>query len=158
LVFLLFQPLFTESSCGDQLLASPPFSCVLSEFLPLLLCASFQLIVYCSGFFFCWGGVSLPRVGMLVYPRGGWGSTMWCLALTCLVCQISPKQVWSWCLIAWKPSCFLSVTWHGEAFYGLGAQGVEVLILLGALFLPSVAPVSQQGFCFTELTLSASAP
>jgi hypothetical protein len=40
----------------------------------------------------------------------------------------------------------LSVRWHGEAFYGLGLQGVEVLILLGALFLPSVALVSQQGF------------
>jgi hypothetical protein len=37
------------------------------------------------------------------------------------------------------------VRWHGEAFYGLGVQGVKVLILLGALF-PSVAPASQQGF------------
>jgi hypothetical protein len=58
----------------------------------------------------------------------------------------------------WESSCFLSVTWHGEAFHRLGVQGVEVLILLGALFLPSVAPVSQQGFWFMELMLSASAP
>jgi hypothetical protein len=36
--------------------------------------------------------------------------------------------------------------WCGEAFYGLGVQGVEVLILLGALFLPSVTPASQQDF------------
>jgi hypothetical protein len=36
--------------------------------------------------------------------------------------------------------------WYGEAFYGLGVQAVEVLILIGALFLPSVSPVSQQGF------------
>jgi hypothetical protein len=36
--------------------------------------------------------------------------------------------------------------WHGEAFYGLGVQGVEVLILLVALFLPTVVPASQQGF------------
>jgi hypothetical protein len=36
--------------------------------------------------------------------------------------------------------------WFGEAFYWLGVQGVEVLILLGALFLPSVAPSSQQSF------------
>jgi hypothetical protein len=43
-------------------------------------------------------------------------------------------------------SCFLSVTWHGEAFHGLGAQGVKVLIFLGALFPPSVAPASQQDF------------
>jgi hypothetical protein len=55
-------------------------------------------------------------------------------------------------------TCFLSVMWHAEAFYGLGVQGVEVLILLGALFLPSVAPASQQGFGVTALTLSGSAP
>jgi hypothetical protein len=36
--------------------------------------------------------------------------------------------------------------WHGEALYGLGVQGVKILILLGAFFLPSVAPVSQQEF------------
>jgi hypothetical protein len=36
--------------------------------------------------------------------------------------------------------------WHEEAFYGLGVQGVEVLILLGALFPPSVTPASQQYF------------
>jgi hypothetical protein len=35
---------------------------------------------------------------------------------------------------------------HGEALYGLGFQGVEALIPLGALFLPSVDPVSQQNF------------
>jgi hypothetical protein len=59
---------------------------------------------------------------------------------------MSPKQVWSWHLVVWEPSCFLSVTWHGEALYGLGVQGVEVLILLGALFVASVAPASQQDF------------
>jgi hypothetical protein len=48
--------------------------------------------------------------------------------------------------VAQQPSCFLSVTWHGEALYRLGVHGVKVLILLGALFLPSVAPVSQQEF------------
>jgi hypothetical protein len=32
--------------------------------------------------------------------------------------------------------------WHGEAFYGLGVQVVKVLILLGALFLPSGSSVS----------------
>jgi hypothetical protein len=64
------------------------------------------------------------------------------------------RRRWQW----WQPTSFLSVMWCGEAFYGLGVQGVEVLILLGALFLPSVAPVSQQGFGVTELTLSGSAP
>jgi hypothetical protein len=53
-------------------------------------------------------------------------------------------------------TCFLSVMWRGEAFYGLGVQDVKVLILFSASFLPSVAPVSQQYFLFTELTLSAS--
>jgi hypothetical protein len=41
---------------------------------------------------------------------------------------------------------FLSVVWYGEAFYGLGVQGVKVLLLLGALFPPSVAPASQEDF------------
>jgi hypothetical protein len=48
--------------------------------------------------------------------------------------------------------------WCGEALYELGVQGVEVLILLGVLFLPSVASVSQQDFGVTELTLSGCAP
>jgi hypothetical protein len=75
-----------------------------------------------------------------------------------LVCQMSPKQVWSQCLAAQEPSCFLSVTWPGEAFRRLGVQGVEVVILFAAFFLPSVAPASQQGFGVTELTLSSSVP
>jgi hypothetical protein len=48
--------------------------------------------------------------------------------------------------------------WHGEAFSGLGIEGVKVLILTGALFLPSVAPASQQGFGVMELTLFSSTP
>jgi hypothetical protein len=36
--------------------------------------------------------------------------------------------------------------WCGETLYRLEVQGVEVLILLGALFLPSIAPASQQDF------------
>jgi hypothetical protein len=59
---------------------------------------------------------------------------------------MSPKQVWRQCLVAQKLSWFFSVTWHGESLYGLGVQGVEVLILLCALFLPSVAPAPQQDF------------
>jgi hypothetical protein len=75
-----------------------------------------------------------------------------------LVCQMSPKQVWSWCLVAMQPSCFLCVICHGEAFHGLGVQGVKILILTGALFPPNVVPASQQDFGVTELTLSASVP
>jgi hypothetical protein len=59
---------------------------------------------------------------------------------------MSPKQVWSQHLVTQELSYFRSVTWSGEALYGLGVQGVEVLILLGALFPPSVAPESQQDF------------
>jgi hypothetical protein len=46
----------------------------------------------------------------------------------------------------------------GEAFYRLGIQSVEVLIFLGALFTPNVAPASQEGFGVMELMLSGSAP
>jgi hypothetical protein len=60
-----------------------------------------------------------------------------------LVCQMSPRQVWSQPLVVQQPSCFLSVMWHGEAFHGIGVQGVELLILLAALFLISVVPASQ---------------
>jgi hypothetical protein len=46
----------------------------------------------------------------------------------------------------------------GEAFHGLGVQSVEGLILVGALFPASVAPVSQGGYGVTGLVLSASVP
>jgi hypothetical protein len=49
-----------------------------------------------------------------------------------------------------------NVVWR--SFVQAGVQGVEVLIHLGALFLPSVALASQQDFLFIELTLSASVP
>jgi hypothetical protein len=71
---------------------------------------------------------------------------------------MSPKQVWSQQLVVAEALLFSRVTWCGEAFYGLGVQGVEVLILLGALFSASMAPASQQGFGVMELMLSASAP
>jgi hypothetical protein len=83
---------------------------------------------------------------MLIYPRGVCGNTECCLFAHLLVCWMSPKQVWSRHLATWKPSCFLSVTSCGEALYGLGVQGVDVLILLGSVFLPSVAPASQRNF------------
>jgi hypothetical protein len=61
-------------------------------------------------------------------------------------------------LITHQLSCFLSVMWHAEAFYGLRVHGIKVLIVLDALFLPSVTPVSQQVFWFMELMMSASIP
>jgi hypothetical protein len=138
---LSFQPLFTESSCEDQLLTPPPFSSTLSATPPPLLCVSFQFLVYCSVFcfyFFCrWGGQS-AHGAMLVSPRGGWRNTAGCLVLSCWSAGCLPGRFGASGWQCRQPYCFLSVTWHGEAFYGLGVQGVEVLILLGALFLPSL--------------------
>jgi hypothetical protein len=82
---------------------------------------------------------------MLVYPRSGCGNTVCCLFAHLLVCWMSVKQVWSWSLAVCEPFCFLSVMWYREALYGLGVQGIEVLIPFGTFFLPSVAPVPQQG-------------
>jgi hypothetical protein len=83
----------------------------------------------------------------LVCPGGYAGLSQGCLweyhmmlGAHLLVCRMSPKQVWSKSLVVWESSYFLSVMWCGEALYRLGVQGVEVLILLGAFFLSSVAP------------------
>jgi hypothetical protein len=124
---------------------------------PQLLC---YVLVFSSLFiqiFFLWMCPS-AQGAMLVYPRGGWGNTAWHLVLTCLVCRMSPKQAWSWYLAAVAAHLFSQCNVAWRAFYGLGVQGAEVLILLVALFLLSVAPTSQQGFWVTELMLSASAP
>jgi hypothetical protein len=85
------------------------------------------------------GGQS-AQGAMLVFPLGvavgilhyAWCSPVW--SAECLPSRFG-AGFWQW----WEPSCFLSVMWCGEAFYRLGVQGVKVLILLGALFLPSVA-------------------
>jgi hypothetical protein len=91
-------------------------------FLPPLLCASFQFIVYCTVFCFCWGGwgVSLPR-GLCWFISGvaggmlsdAWHSPVW--SAKCLPSRFGDGGWWQQ-----QPSCFLSVTWHGEAFYRLG--------------------------------------
>jgi hypothetical protein len=49
-----------------------------------------------------------------------------------------------------------NVLWR--SLHGQGVQDVESLILVGAFFLPSVAPVSQGSFGVTELGLFASVP
>jgi hypothetical protein len=97
------------------------------------------------GFFFAGRVVSLSR-GYAGLSQGWLWEYHVMLVAHLLVCQMSHKQVWNQCLVAQESSCFLSVMWCGEALYGLRVQGVEVLILLGALFLPSVAPASQQDF------------
>jgi hypothetical protein len=67
---------------------------------------------------------------------------------------MSSKQDWSCHLVVQQHSCFLSATWHGEAFHRLGVQGVEVLIFLGALFLPSLAHAA----CFCTLVAILDLP
>jgi hypothetical protein len=52
--------------------------------------------------------------------------------LTC--CSASPKQVWSWHLVASVPSCFVSVMWHGEALCGPGFRVSELHFLLVVFF------------------------
>jgi hypothetical protein len=82
---------------------------------------------------------------MLVYPGVAMEYHVM-LGAHLLDCQMSPKQVWNWLLEVQEPSYFLGVTWCGEALYGFMVQGVEVLLLLGGLFLPCVAPASKQDF------------
>jgi hypothetical protein len=60
----------------------------------VLLFRSLSIVQYFF-FFFCRARGQSAQGAMLVYPSGSWGNTVWCLALTCLVCRMSPKQVWS---------------------------------------------------------------
>jgi hypothetical protein len=72
---LPFQPLFTESSHGDQLLAPVPFSGALIASRPLCCVLVFSsLFIQFLVFFFRAGGQS-AQGSMLVYPRGGWWNT-----------------------------------------------------------------------------------
>jgi hypothetical protein len=72
---VLFQSLFTESLCGDQLLAPPAFSSVLRAPCPLLR-IPFQFLVYYSiGFPFFLRGRESVQGAMLVYPRRICGNT-----------------------------------------------------------------------------------
>jgi hypothetical protein len=122
------------STLSEISIATPAFT-FSSNSTPLL-CVHFQFLIYCSVFFFFFFfllGESFCQGGYagLVYPRGDWCSSVGLLNVS----QAGLKPV---C----QPSCFLSVTWCGEAFHGLGVQGVEVLILLAALLKPRVAPAS----------------
>jgi cytochrome c oxidase subunit IV len=118
--------LFAESLHGDQLLALPPFSGSLTA--PHPLC---YVLVFSSLF--------IVQVGFFVFILGVAGGILceaWCSSIGLL--NVSQAGL--------EPSCFLSVMWCREALYGLGVQGVEVLILLVTLLLPIVTPASQQYF------------
>jgi hypothetical protein len=112
----------------------------------MLVFSSLYIVQSFCLFGFFEGLVSLPRGLCWFIPgvAGGIPCDAWCLPVWSFECFPSRFGAGVW--QQQQPTCFLSVTWHGEAFYGLGVQGVKVLILLGVLFLPSVAPVSQQGF------------
>jgi hypothetical protein len=126
-----------------------PLPLVCSNYLALSSACPFQFLFYYSGFFVlsCGAGVSLSRGLCWFIPGELWEYHM---SLICSpVCLHLPSRFGagvSWC---GNPMGFLSVTWHGEALYGLGVWGVWFL-------LRSMAPVSQQDFWFTKLTLSAS--
>jgi hypothetical protein len=75
---LTFQSLFTESLHGDQLLALPQFSGTLTAPCPLCCVLVFSSLFIVQFFFvsvFCRAGGQSAQWTMLVYPRGGWGST-----------------------------------------------------------------------------------
>jgi hypothetical protein len=82
----------------------------------------------------CWF-ISGVAVGI---PRDAWGSTVGLPGVSQAglepVSGSTGVLLFSLCNVARR------------SFVWAGVWGVEVLILLGALFLPSVAPVSQQDF------------
>jgi hypothetical protein len=130
--------LFGKSSHGDQLFASPAFSGALSATPPFCFVLIFSSLFIVQFLFLCMGGLVCPG-GYAGLSQEWLGKYHVMLGAHLLVCQMSPKQVWSQPLAVWQPSCFLSVMWCGETFHGLGVQGVKVLILLAALFPASVA-------------------
>jgi hypothetical protein len=86
-----------------------------SSTLPPLLHVPFQFLVY--SFLLGGGGSVCP--GCYAGLSQGW---LWeyhvMLVAHLLICRMSSKQVWSLCLVAWEPSCFLSVMWHGKLCMG----------------------------------------
>jgi hypothetical protein len=91
----------TECLCTDQLPALPPFSGVLKAPTLSAVC-SFSVPCLLFSFFVCGGQGSVCPGAMLVYSKGGWGNTTWCLVLT-----------------YWSAECLLSrfgasVWWHGS--------------------------------------------
>jgi hypothetical protein len=104
-----------------------PLSLVCLEHPAPLLHVPFHFLVYYSVLgFFLLGGKSVCSGGYAGLSQGVCGNTVCCLFAHVLVCWMSLKQVCSKRLVAREPYCFLSVTWHGEALYGLGSSGCPV--------------------------------
>jgi hypothetical protein len=96
---------------------------------PLLWCDfSVQPPLLCAVFFFFAGDGQSAQGAMLIYPRDGWGNTSWCLVLTCFVCWMSPKQVWSQHLMVVRDILFsqCNVTWRSFPLArGSGCQSFD---------------------------------
>jgi hypothetical protein len=83
-LLLVILPLFTESLCGDQLLASPPFSHEPTAFCPFCCMFIFSSMFIVQGFFFflllcrrlvCPGGYAdLSQEWLWEYPHDAWFS------------------------------------------------------------------------------------
>jgi hypothetical protein len=103
-------------------LLSPPSSVCFWPLYPSAVC---YFSVPCLLFrIFLQGVVQSAQEAMLVYlgvaggiPHDTRRSPVW--AAECLPSRFGAGIWW------WQLSCFLNVMWHGEAFYGLGVQGVK---------------------------------
>jgi hypothetical protein len=103
---------YWKSARKSAICPSPLLQCTQST-LPSLLCVLFSSLFIIQGFFvwfFCRAVVILSRGLCWFIP--GVGTLCATYLLTCW--SASPKQVWSQCLVAQEPSCFLSVKWLGE--------------------------------------------
>jgi hypothetical protein len=147
---LLLQALFTKILHGK--LSLPP-SPVCSEYPTSSAAYHFQFLFYYSGFFFffCGVGVSLFRELCWFIP----GVAVWIQCATYLLTfwSVSPKQAWIQCLEAQDSSSFLSVTWLGEALYGLEVQVSEFCFFFVIVFSAKCGSSISANFWFMELTL-----
>jgi hypothetical protein len=77
-----------------SLLAPPPSPVHFQKSPPPPLCTTFHFCCLLGFFFAVWRSVC-PR-GSASLSQGWLRDTSWHLVFTCLVCQRSPKHVWSW--------------------------------------------------------------
>jgi hypothetical protein len=120
LALLPFQPLFTESSQGDQILPFPLFAGALSATLPLCCVLVFSSLFIVQFFFFLQEGGHCAQGAMLVcyFISGVARGTLhdaWCSPVWYTECLSSRFGAGVW--RRWELSCFLSATQHGEAFH-----------------------------------------
>jgi hypothetical protein len=127
-----FEGFFTESSHGDQLLAHPHFPHALRAPHPVF-CVCFSVPYYSVFVFvFFWGGMGYAGLSQ------GW---LWEYHIPLICSPVGLRLSSRFGASIWhhgSPPVFFSVTWCGEALYGMGVQGIRVLLLLGGFFLPSV--------------------